>query len=50
MDVNEVWTVDVKKFLSKSLNSPFDKKLLTGKSIAVISNGQIFNDGEFTKI
>ncbi len=49
-DLNEVWTVDIKKFLSKSRNSPFDKKLLTGKSIAVINNGKMFANTKFIKI
>lgn len=49
-DPDEIWTVDIKKFMSKSKNSPFDKKLLTGKSIAVINNLQIFKDGQFTKL
>jgi dihydroorotase len=50
IDINEVWTVDIKNFYSKSKNSPFDKKLLTGKSVAVINNGQIFKDGRFSVI
>ncbi|MCB0730785.1 MAG: dihydroorotase [Ignavibacteriae bacterium] len=50
IDLNEVWTVDIKKFKSKSKNSPFDKKLLTGKSVAVINKCQMFKDGEFTKL
>ena len=49
-DPNQVWTVDVRKFKSKSKNSPFDKKLLTGKSVAVINKGQMFYQDEFTKI
>lgn len=50
IDPDEVWTVKVKEFYSKSKNSPFDKKLLTGKSVAVINNGQIFINGEFKRI
>ncbi len=49
-DPDEIWTVDIKKFKSKSKNSPFDKKLLTGKSIAVINNSQIFKNGQFTSL
>lgn len=49
-DPNLVWTVDVSKFKSKSKNSPFDKRLLTGKSVAVINRGQMFYEGEFIKI
>lgn len=50
IDPEEVWTVDIKQFLSKSKNSPFDKKLLTGRSVAVINNSQLFKDGEFTNL
>ena len=50
IDLNEVWTVDIKKFKSKSINSPFNKRLLTGKSIAVINKGKMFFDDEFTTI
>lgn len=49
-DPGQIWTVDVSKFKSKSKNSPFDKRLLTGKSVAVINNNQMFYEGEFTKI
>jgi len=48
IDPDEVWTVDIKKFHSKSKNSPFDKRLLTGKSVAVINNAQLFKNGEFS--
>ncbi len=47
---DEVWTVDVKKFKSKSKNSPFDKKILTGKQVAAINNSQMFIDDEFINI
>ena len=50
IDLNEIWTVDIKKFKSKSINSPFDKRLLTGKSIAVINKGKMFVDDEFIAI
>ena len=49
-DPSQVWTVDINKFKSKSKNSPFDKKLLTGKSVAVINKNQMYYEGEFTKI
>jgi dihydroorotase len=49
-DPDEIWTVDIKKFKSKSRNSPFDKRLLTGKPIAVINNSQIFKNGQFTSL
>lgn len=44
IDPNHVWTVDISKFKSKSKNSPFDKKLLTGKAIAVINRKKMFYD------
>ncbi|MBK6915264.1 MAG: dihydroorotase [Ignavibacteriales bacterium] len=50
IDLNEVWTVEKNKFLSKSKNSPFDKKLLTGKSVGVINNHRMFFNGEFFSI
>jgi dihydroorotase len=42
LDTDEVWTVDVSKFKSKSKNSPFDKRLLTGKSIGVINKKKMW--------
>jgi dihydroorotase len=50
IDPDLIWTVDVKNFRSKSKNSPFDKKLLTGKSVAVINNGKMFVDKELFEI
>jgi len=50
IDMNEVWTVDIKNFKSKSKNSPFDKRLLTGKSVAVVNNQKLYMDGEFTNL
>ena len=49
-DPNEIWTVDISKFKSKSKNSPFDKRLLTGKSVSVINNSQMYYEGKFKKI
>ncbi len=40
-DADKPWTVDKNKFKSKSRNTPFDKKLLTGKALAVINNNQL---------
>ncbi len=37
LSLDEVWKVDVNKFFSKSKNSPFHNKLLTGKAIGVIN-------------
>ncbi len=50
IDSDEVWTVDIKKFKSKSKNSPFDKRLLTGKSVAVINNYQFYKEGKFQNL
>ena len=46
LDPNLVWTVDISKFKSKSKNSPFDKRLLTGKSVAVINGRKMFFDDQ----
>lgn len=46
-DPDLIWTVDVSKFKSKSKNSPFDKRLLTGKSLAVISKDKMFYEDKF---
>lgn len=50
LDPDIVWTVDKSTFFSKSINTPFDKKLLTGKSVAVINKQQMFIDGKFISI
>lgn len=50
IDPDIIWTVDVKKFKSKCKNSPFDKRLLTGKSVAVINRNQMFVEDKFIKI
>jgi dihydroorotase len=49
-DPDLIWTVDKSNFKSKSRNTPFDKRLLTGKSIAVVNNGKMFVEGEFIGI
>ncbi|MCS7053817.1 MAG: dihydroorotase [Ignavibacterium sp.] len=46
LDLNEVWTVDKEKFLSKSKNTPFDKRLLTGKPLGIFNKGKLFLNGE----
>ncbi|MBI5661399.1 MAG: dihydroorotase [Ignavibacterium album] len=50
LDTEIVWTVDKTKFLSKSRNTPFHRKLLTGKAIGVINNCKMFFEGKFTTI
>ena len=47
LDPELVWTVDVSKFKSKSKNSPFDKRLLTGKAIAVINKKKMYTDNQW---
>jgi len=50
VDLEKIWTVDLSKFKSKSRNSPFDKRLFKGASVAVINNSQMFYEGKFSKI
>lgn len=47
LDIDEVWTVDISKFKSKSKNSPFDKRLLTGKAIGVVNDKRMLFGGIF---
>jgi dihydroorotase len=47
LDPNFVWTVDISKFKSKSKNSPFDKRLLRGKALAVINRKKMFVDDQW---
>lgn len=47
LDPNEVWTVDITKFKSKSRNSPFNKKLLNGRAVGVINNNKMYYLGNF---
>ncbi len=46
LDVDEVWTVDTNNFKSKSRNSPFNKKLLTGRAVGVINKNKMFFEKE----
>ncbi len=50
IDPEIIWTVDISKFKSKAKNSPFDKRLLTGKSFAVINKGKIYMNESFRQI
>ncbi len=50
IDTEQIWTVDVGKFKSKSKNSPFDKRLLTGKAVAVINKKRMFFEEKFFNI
>ena len=47
IDKDVIWTVDVSKFKSKSKNSPFDNRLLTGRSVAVINNNKMYYEDRF---
>lgn len=46
-DPDLVWTVEVSKFKSKSRNSPFNNRLLTGKSVAVINKGKLYYQNQY---
>lgn len=50
LDPDEIWTVDIDDFRSKSRNSPFHKRLLTGKAIGVINNRKMLINGEYLSI
>jgi dihydroorotase len=50
LDTEEVWTVDISRFKSKSHNSPFNKRLLTGKPVGVINKKQMYYKNEYIKI
>ena len=49
-DDKQIWTVDVSKFKSKSKNSPYDQRLLTGKSIAVINRKKMYFEDKMFSI
>jgi dihydroorotase len=46
IDPAEVWTYDAAKSKSKSRNTPFDKRLFTGKPVAAMNQGKLWRDGE----
>jgi dihydroorotase len=50
IDPDLVWTIDISKFKSKSKNSPFDKRLLTGKAIAVINRKKMYADNQWIEL
>ncbi len=50
IDPDLIWTVDISKFKSKARNSPFDKRLLAGRSISVINNRKMFFEEKFFAI
>jgi len=50
LDLDEVWTVDISKFKSKSINSPFNRRLLNGRAIGVINKKKMFYQDEFVEL
>lgn len=46
LDMDQVWTYDISKHHSKSVNTPFDKRLFSGKAVGVINNGKMFINNE----
>jgi dihydroorotase len=46
LDLDEIWTVNKDKFVSKSKNTPFDKRLITGKAIGIFNKSRLFLNGE----
>ena len=50
LDLNEIWTVDLSRSKSKSKNSPFDKRLLTGRAVATINNNRMFYQDKFIEL
>ncbi len=50
LDVNEIWTVDLGRSKSKSKNSPFDKRLLTGRAVGTVNNGKMFYQDKFINL
>jgi dihydroorotase len=50
IDPDEIWTVDINKFKSRSVNSPFNKRLLTGRALGVINKKQMYFNGEMVSI
>lgn len=49
-DDQQIWTVDNTKLKSKSKNSPYDQRLLTGKSVAVINKKKMFFEDKMFSI
>ncbi len=50
LDLDVIWTFDITTSKSKSKNSPFNKRLLTGKAVGVINNKQMYFNNEHIKI
>ncbi|MEZ6060469.1 MAG: amidohydrolase family protein [Planctomycetaceae bacterium] len=41
IDPNEVWTVDARSFRSRSRNTPFDGRRVTGRVVTTIVGGDV---------
>ncbi len=50
LDLTEIFTFDINRSKSKSKNSPFDKRLLTGKALGVINKSKMFYQDEFLNL
>ncbi len=50
LDTEDVWTYDLASTKSKSKNSPFNKKLMTGRALGVINKKKIYLEGEVSEI
>jgi len=46
LDVTARWTVDAGRFLSKSRNTPFQGRVLTGRALATIVSGRVVHEGD----
>ncbi len=49
-DADEVWTADVNNFKSKSINTPFNKRIMRGKAVGVINKKKMYYLNEFSEI
>ncbi len=49
-DADEVWTADKNNFKSKSINTPFDKRIMNGKAVGVINKKKMYYRNEFFKL
>lgn len=47
IDTEIIWTVDIKSFKSKAINSPFDKRLMKGKALGVMNKGKFYFEGKY---
>ena len=50
LDLNSQWTVRAKEFRSKSRNTPFEGRILTGRAMFTFLNGQLTWNGNNNRI